>query len=346
LLDTIKRLFGERLLNQSGTQTSVEIIGENSVGFDTFNTGENKILLCPISGVVSAPFNARRLNQSNVEFTEFNQQVSQIINLLEQWLIRNKIISDGDFWNYNISNKIAQIISFRGISGALTPGNGIIGLESELIPAKGYADSLFLTFGGLKLLLARRTIRKHLGEVANGLNGFKSVSSDLDEIVDLLISTSNATRAKNYDRISFLYVDSLIDIEEVPENFINHAIKHVLNSVIGKSRLHSQCLIFGALESEQGKGFGSKHLDGLENQRFMPPFELILSSTNGLTKEGLVELQNKIQHDEIRWENQWYISKFEDTHVDSEPPMFVFTAPVWDGSWSSSREISGEQIIT
>mgnify|MGYP000541290484 CR=1 FL=1 len=88
MLDTIKRLFEERLLNQSGTQTSVEIIGENSVGFDMFNTGENKILLCPISGVVSAPFNARRLNQSNVEFAEFNQQISQIINLLQQWLIK------------------------------------------------------------------------------------------------------------------------------------------------------------------------------------------------------------------------------------------------------------------
>ena len=52
-----------------------------------------------------------------------------------------------------------------------------------------------------------------------------------------------------YDRISFLYVDSLIDIEDVPENFFNHAIKHIMDSVIGKSRLHSQCLIFGDLDS-------------------------------------------------------------------------------------------------
>lgn len=344
MLDTIKRLFEERLLNQSGTQTSVEIIGENSVGFDTFNTGENKILLCPISGVVSAPFNARRLNQSNVEFTEFNQQVSQIINLLEQWLIRNKIISDGDFWNYNISNKIAQIISFRGISGALTPGNGIIGLESELIPAKGYDECLFLTFDGLNVPLAKRMIV--LTESANGLIGFEAISSDLSEIVDLLISTSNAIRGKKYDRISFLYVDSLVDIEDVPEDFINHIIKHVMDSVIGKSRLHSQCLIFGDLDSILAARFESKELQGLENQRFMPPFELILSSTNGLTKESLVELQNNIQHDEICWGNRWYISEYEDTHIDCGPPMFAFTAPIWDGNWSSSREISGEQIIT
>ena len=40
------------------------------------------------------------------------------------------------------------------------------------------------------------------------------------------------------------------------------------------------------------------------------------------------------------------IYQYEDTHIDCEPPMFAFTAPIWDGNWSSSREISGEQIIT
>ena len=81
-----------------------------------------------------------------------------------------------------------------------------------------------------------------------------------------------------------------------------------MDSVIGKSRLHSQCLIFGDLDSILAARFESKELQGLENQRFMPPFELILSSTNGLSKEGLAELQDKLQHHEIRWGNRWYIS--------------------------------------
>ena len=344
MLEKIKTLIEAKLFHQSGAPTSVEIIAGNNIAFDTFSVGKNRIFLCPISEVVSAPFNARRLSQSNTEFTEFNQQINQIIRLLEQWLINNKFISDGDFWNYNISNKIAQITSFRGSSGVLTPGNGIIGLESELIPAKGYDECLFLTFDGLNVPLAKRMIG--LFESANALNGFEAISSDLSEIVDLLISTSNAIRGKKYDRISFLYVDSLIDIEDVPENFINHVIKHVMDSVIGKSRLHSHCLIFGDLDSILAARLESKKLQGLENQRFMPPFELFLSSTNGFSKTSLAELQDKIQHYEIRWGNRWYISEYEDTHIDCEPPMFAFTAPIWDGNWSSSREISGEQIIT
>ena len=42
--------------------------------------------------------------------------------------------------------------------------------------------------------LAKRMIG--LNESANGLNGFEAISSDLSEIVDLLISTSNAIRGK------------------------------------------------------------------------------------------------------------------------------------------------------
>ena len=104
-------------------------------------------------------------------------------------------------------------------------------------------------------------------------------------------------------------------------------------------------MIFGDLDSILAARFESKELQGLENQRFMPPFELILSSTNGLSKEGLAELQDSSNIMRYVGEIAGIYREYEDTHIDCEPPMFAFCTNL-GRQLVFFEEISGEQIIT
>lgn len=321
----------------------IQISSEDCTDIEPPKPGETLIVLLPLSSATSAPFHSRRTYYTAPETNDFSQRIDDLIRDLQAWLISEKYIEDGDFWSYDVRNKIAQIRSSTGDAGVLRPGNGLLSVSSELLPSKGHKESLRFSFGGANILFAERMVPH--GSAEKGLDGFVAVHSSLTTIVEMFSGLSNSVRQRRRSSMMFLYVHSLIENEKAPQTFVDHIAQHIVREMIGTSNVHSQCLVFGKVLIGNESGYISECVETLALKRCTPPFELILSSTATLEVDDVSNFHKKLDLPPIALQFEMHVSEFEDSSLNQMEPLFAFTSPIWSGFWSTSREINGEQVI-
>ena len=322
----------------------IQVVNEDCADIEPPMPGETLIVLLPLTAATSAPFHSRRTHYAAPEANDFSQRVDDLIQDLQVWLISEKYIEDSGFWSYDVRNKIAQIRSSTGDAGVLRPGNGLLSLSSERIVSKGHQESLYFCFGGMNILLAERLVPH--GSVANGLDGFAATNESLISIIEAMIGLSLSLRQRRVSSMTFLYVHSLFEKEKAPQSFVDHVAQHLVHEVIAKTKVQSQCLVFGEILPGSNSEYIQEGAETFALKRCNPPFELILSSTATLEIDDVLQLSKKLHLPPLSLQFEMHVSEFEDSCLNQMEPLFVFTSPIWSGFWSTSREINGEQIIT
>ncbi len=321
----------------------IQVLNEDCTDIVPPKTGQKLIVLLPLSAATSAPFHSRRAHYTAPQANDFSQRIDDLIRNLQVWLVSEKYIEDGDFWSYDVRNKIAQIRSSSGDAGVLRPGNGLLYVSSELIASKGHRESLYFCFGGMNILLAERLIPH--GSAVNGLDDFAAIHQSLTTILEAMIALSLSVRQRRSSSLTFLYVHSLLEQAKVPQSFVDHVARHLVQEVIAKSKVHSQCIVFGEVLPGSDSGDISKSVETFALKRCNPPFELILSSTATLEVNDVLNFSKKLPLPPITLQYEMHVSEFEDTSMNQMEPLFAFTSSIWSGFWPTSREISGEQVI-
>ncbi len=268
---------------------------------------------------------------------------TNLIRDLQAWLVSEKYIENDDFWSYDVRNKIAQIRSSTGDAGVLRPGNGLLSITSELISSKGHKESLHFCFGGMDIMLAKRLIPH--GKAVNGLDDFIATHQSLTPIIEGIVGLSLSVRQRRSSSMTFLYVHSLLEKENAPQSFIDQVARHLVGEVIAKTKVHSQCLVFGQILPGSEIEHILPNLETFALKRCTPPFELILSSTTNLEIDDVLDLCKRLHLPPLSLKFETQVSELEDSSLNQGEPLFAFTSSIWSGFWSTSREISGEQII-
>lgn len=321
----------------------IQVVNVDCTDLEPSTPGETLIFLLPLSAATSAPFHSRRAHYTAPEGNDFSQRIDDFTRDLQVWLISEKYLDDSGFWSYDIRNKINQIRSTSGDAGVLRPGNGILSVSSKHIVSKGHQESLYFCFGEMNILLAERLIPH--GSSINGLDNFAAVHQSLTTIVEVIIDISLSVRQRRVSSMTFLYVHSLFENGKAPQSFVDHVARHLVREVIGKYKMHSQCIVFGEILPGSVTEYIPKGRESFALKRCNPPFEVILSSSANLEVDDVLNFPKKLHLPPISLQFEMHVSEFEDTSLNQMEPLFAFTSPIWSGLWSTSREINGEQVI-
>lgn len=344
MLERLKQSIVQRYASSpKGKVPRIQILDEDCTDFEPPKVGEKLIVLLPLSAAISAPFHSRRTHYTAPEANDFSQRIDDLIRDLQAWLVSEKYIENDDFWSYDVRNKIAQIRSSTGDAGVLRPGNGLLSITSELISSKGHKESLHFCFGGMDIMLAKRLIPH--GKAVNGLDDFIATHQSLTPIIEGIVGLSLSVRQRRSSSMTFLYVHSLLEKEKAPQSFIDQVARHLVGEVIAKTKVHSQCLVFGQILPGSEIEHILPNLETFALKRCTPPFELILSSTTNLEIDDVLDLCKRLHLPPLSLKFETQVSELEDSSLNQGEPLFAFTSSIWSGFWSTSREISGEQII-
>ena len=161
----------------------------------------------------------------------------------------------------------------------------------------------------------------------------------------MIIDISLSVRERRVSSMTFLYVHSLFEESKAPQPFVDHVARHLVREVVGKHKVHSQCIVFGETLPGSVSEYLPKGVESFALKRCNPPFELILSSSAALEVDDVLNFPKKLHLPPISLQFEMHVSELEDTSVNLIEPLFAFTSPIWSGFWSTSREVNGEQVI-